>query len=88
MLSLRVELKTSRLLNGCSNQLSYKSFLRAKETGYSLTIKTRLKILNAHQKSDRQSFLWVDIDEKVDVSKSNTSILAMMQLYLSKKSVR
>ena len=27
MLSLRVELKTSRLLNGCSNQLSYESFL-------------------------------------------------------------
>ena len=26
MLSLRVELKTSRLLNGCSNQLSYESF--------------------------------------------------------------
>jgi hypothetical protein len=25
MLSLRVELKTSRLLNGCSNQLSYES---------------------------------------------------------------
>ena len=25
MLLLRVELKTSRLLNGCSNQLSYKS---------------------------------------------------------------
>ena len=27
MLSLRVELKTSRLLNGCSNQLSYESLL-------------------------------------------------------------
>jgi hypothetical protein len=27
MLSLRVELKTSRLLNGCSNQLSYESSL-------------------------------------------------------------
>jgi hypothetical protein len=26
LLSLRVELKTSRLLNGCSNQLSYESF--------------------------------------------------------------
>jgi hypothetical protein len=26
MLSLSVELKTSRLLNGCSNQLSYQSF--------------------------------------------------------------
>ena len=26
MLSLRVELKTSRLLNGCSNQLSYESY--------------------------------------------------------------
>ena len=26
MLSLRVEIKTSRLLNGCSNQLSYESF--------------------------------------------------------------
>jgi hypothetical protein len=26
MLSLRVELKTSRLLNGCSDQLSYESF--------------------------------------------------------------
>ena len=25
LLSLRVELKTSRLLNGCSNQLSYES---------------------------------------------------------------
>ena len=25
MLTLRVELKTSRLLNGCSNQLSYES---------------------------------------------------------------
>ena len=28
LLSLRVELKTSRLLNGCSNQLSYESFLK------------------------------------------------------------
>ena len=27
MLSLRVELKTSRLLNGCSNQLSYESLV-------------------------------------------------------------
>ena len=27
MLSLRVELRTSRLLNGCSNQLSYESCL-------------------------------------------------------------
>ncbi|WOG99898.1 hypothetical protein DCAR_0519254 [Daucus carota subsp. sativus] len=27
LLSLRVELKTSRLLNGCSNQLSYESCL-------------------------------------------------------------
>ena len=27
LLSLRVELKTSRLLNGCSNQLSYESLL-------------------------------------------------------------
>ena len=27
VLSLRVELKTSRLLNGCSNQLSYESLL-------------------------------------------------------------
>ncbi|WOH09559.1 hypothetical protein DCAR_0729016 [Daucus carota subsp. sativus] len=30
MLSLRVELKTSRLLNGCSNQLSYESYLLGK----------------------------------------------------------
>ncbi|WOH03553.1 hypothetical protein DCAR_0622952 [Daucus carota subsp. sativus] len=28
MLSLRVELKTSRLLNGCSNQLSYESIVQ------------------------------------------------------------
>ena len=28
VLSLRVELKTSRLLNGCSNQLSYESIAR------------------------------------------------------------
>ena len=28
LLSLRVELKTSRLLNGCSNQLSYESYKR------------------------------------------------------------
>ena len=34
MLSLRVELKTSRLLNGCSNQLSYEScMLRAVAKG-------------------------------------------------------
>ncbi|KAI9081040.1 hypothetical protein K1719_037020 [Acacia pycnantha] len=32
MLSLRVELKTSRLLNGCSNQLSYESLLDARIT--------------------------------------------------------
>ena len=29
LLSLRVELKTSRLLNGCSNQLSYESLVVA-----------------------------------------------------------
>ena len=45
MLSLRVELKTSRLLNGCSNQLSYESLTVGSPTDKAYLYLIELKVL-------------------------------------------